>query len=277
MLAKSHVVTARSCLEFNIIEPENESDPQAGLPGLGMCGPWPRKAGPTQGIVAPFCPPSDLLVRAFSCTRFHGRRTTEVCVLRPFVRSGHRGSNLGGSSSTLERRRIRRTGFHPVPDRLKTCPTTLIDASILSPERKSHFPSASSISQRKIRIFISNYRHRISALPTSFRSIVMTRNRFRSMSSRSHRTGGRRSRTVTAEWRNARGVPGAPVPTLAASNNRLLRNRGSEAPGYFQDVTEAAGVAMDQVAVEVNGPAYKGAAFGFAPVSPIWTRTAMRT
>ena len=33
----------------------------------------------------------------------------------------------------------------------------------------------------------------------------------------------------------------------ARAGVRLLRNRGADAPGYFEDVTESAGVAMEQV------------------------------
>ncbi len=36
-------------------------------------------------------------------------------------------------------------------------------------------------------------------------------------------------------------------PTQAMSNNRLLRNRGAQQPGYFDDVTLTAGVSMDGV------------------------------
>lgn len=36
-------------------------------------------------------------------------------------------------------------------------------------------------------------------------------------------------------------------PTRARSNARLLRNRGAAAPGFFEDVTDRAGVAMDDV------------------------------
>jgi hypothetical protein len=43
----------------------------------------------------------------------------------------------------------------------------------------------------------------------------------------------------TTEWRPSDLAPGAP------SNARLLRNRGAEAPGYFEDVTDAAGVALE--------------------------------
>jgi hypothetical protein len=53
----------------------------------------------------------------------------------------------------------------------------------------------------------------------------------------------------TSDWQNdglGQRIDGIP------SNNRLLRNRGSEAPGMFIDVTDAAGVSMDQV-VPVNG------------------------
>lgn len=46
----------------------------------------------------------------------------------------------------------------------------------------------------------------------------------------------------TTEWRFDEDNP-----THAKSNARLLRNRGAEAPGFFIDVTVAAGVAMDDV------------------------------
>ena len=42
------------------------------------------------------------------------------------------------------------------------------------------------------------------------------------------------------EWRTSE-----QNPRRAASNTRLLRNRGAAAPGHFEDVTEAAGVVMD--------------------------------
>ena len=54
----------------------------------------------------------------------------------------------------------------------------------------------------------------------------------------------------TTEWRRA-----DLNPTGAASNSRLLRNRGAEAPGFFEDVTEAAGVSLDGLV--------PGAAFSF--------------
>jgi hypothetical protein len=66
----------------------------------------------------------------------------------------------------------------------------------------------------------------------------------------------------TAEWRHE---PCTTNPTFAPSNTRLLRNRGTQAPGYFEDVTEAAGVAIDHVAELFHGRTYEGAAFGFAP------------
>jgi hypothetical protein len=47
----------------------------------------------------------------------------------------------------------------------------------------------------------------------------------------------------TAEWRANPLPPDAPLP--GPSRNRLLRNRGSTAPGWFDDVTEAAGVQID--------------------------------
>jgi hypothetical protein len=53
----------------------------------------------------------------------------------------------------------------------------------------------------------------------------------------------------TTDWQNdglGQRADGTP------SNNRLLRNRGSEAPGTFVDATDAAGVSMDNV-VPVNG------------------------
>ncbi len=46
----------------------------------------------------------------------------------------------------------------------------------------------------------------------------------------------------TTEWRSD-----ADNPQGARSNARLLRNLGSEAPGFFEDVTDAAGVALDDV------------------------------
>ena len=46
----------------------------------------------------------------------------------------------------------------------------------------------------------------------------------------------------TTEWR-----PDEMKPAGALSNSRLLHNRGSAAPGYFEDVTQAAGVALDNI------------------------------
>ncbi len=60
----------------------------------------------------------------------------------------------------------------------------------------------------------------------------------------------------TTEWRMD-GIN----PTGALSNSRLLRNRGTLQPGFFDDVTQAAGVALD--AVPPAEPAVSGT-FGFA-------------
>jgi len=46
----------------------------------------------------------------------------------------------------------------------------------------------------------------------------------------------------TSEWR-----PAEDNPQGALSNARLLRNRGAAAPGFFDDVTQSAGVALDGV------------------------------
>lgn len=46
----------------------------------------------------------------------------------------------------------------------------------------------------------------------------------------------------TTEWRLT-----SVNPTAAPSNARLLRNRGADAPGYFEDLTVAAGVSLDNV------------------------------
>jgi len=43
----------------------------------------------------------------------------------------------------------------------------------------------------------------------------------------------------TTDWRG-------PTPAVALPHARLLRNRGLEAPGHFEDATEAAGVQIDQ-------------------------------
>ncbi|MEM7226511.1 MAG: FG-GAP-like repeat-containing protein [Pseudomonadota bacterium] len=56
----------------------------------------------------------------------------------------------------------------------------------------------------------------------------------------------------TTEW-----LRGQFNPTGAPANNRLLHNLGAEAPGFFEDVTVAAGVEVDNVG-ELEG------AFGFA-------------
>ena len=49
----------------------------------------------------------------------------------------------------------------------------------------------------------------------------------------------------------------------ATAGVRLLRNRGAEAPGFFEDVTEAAGVAMDQVVSQTQQVLTEGTfAFG---------------
>jgi hypothetical protein len=52
----------------------------------------------------------------------------------------------------------------------------------------------------------------------------------------------------TTEWRLD-----ADNPQGARSNARLLRNRGSAAPGYFEDRTDAAGVALEEVPIAAPG------------------------
>ncbi len=52
----------------------------------------------------------------------------------------------------------------------------------------------------------------------------------------------------TTEWRQD-----ADNPQSARSNARLLRNRGSAAPGYFEDRTDSAGVALEGVPIGVPG------------------------
>jgi hypothetical protein len=52
----------------------------------------------------------------------------------------------------------------------------------------------------------------------------------------------------TTEWRSPE-LAGNLVP----SNNRLFRNRGANAPGYFTDVTESTGVAVEQQASPALG------------------------
>jgi len=56
-----------------------------------------------------------------------------------------------------------------------------------------------------------------------------------------------------AEWR-AHPLP--PLPRLpGASHNRLLHNRGAAQPGYFDDVTEAAGIQVEVIAGVPTSPA----------------------
>ena len=61
----------------------------------------------------------------------------------------------------------------------------------------------------------------------------------------------------TTEWRLA-----PTVPPGAATHARLLRNRGEEAPGFFEDVTAAAGVEMADLPSLTGSP--REGVFGFA-------------
>jgi hypothetical protein len=61
----------------------------------------------------------------------------------------------------------------------------------------------------------------------------------------------------TTEWGSYQFLNGAPA------HARLLRNRGAEAPGYFEDVTQTAGVAQDDVVSQTGFERRRGA-YAFA-------------